>query len=64
MLSAKKVRTNNEQTALQKLFNEQQKILQSGKIVPTISGQNSQGITYVRRHTLILYTYYYYDLNV
>jgi len=47
-LSAKKYRTSSEQTALQRLFNEQQKILQCGKIVPTVSGQNSQGITYVR----------------
>jgi len=46
-LSAKKYRTSSEQTALQRLFNEQQKILQCGKIVPTVSGQNSQGITYV-----------------
>ncbi|XP_050543090.1 uncharacterized protein LOC126906555 [Daktulosphaira vitifoliae] len=46
-LGAKKFRTNNEQMILQKLFNEQQKILQCGKIVPTLSGQNSQGITYV-----------------
>lgn len=48
VLSAKKYRTSSEQTSLQRLFNEQQKILQCGKIVPTVSGQNSQGITYVR----------------
>lgn len=47
-LSAKKYRTSSEQISLQRLFNEQQKILQCGKIVPTVSGQNSQGITYVR----------------
>lgn len=49
VLSSKKYRTSIEQTALQRLFNEQQKILQCGKIVPTVSGQNSQGITYVRK---------------
>lgn len=50
VLSAKKYRTSTEQITLQRLFNEQQKILQSGKIVPTVSGQNSQGITYVRKN--------------
>lgn len=48
VLSAKKYRTSSEQISLQRLFNEQQKILQCGKIVPTVSGQNSQGITYVK----------------
>lgn len=47
VLSGKKTRTPTEQSTLQKLFNEQQKILLSGKIIPTIPGQNTQGLTFV-----------------
>lgn len=48
-LSSKKTRTNAEQATLQKLFNEQQNILRSGKIIPTVNGQNTQGLTFVSR---------------
>ncbi|XP_065220592.1 mucin-5AC-like [Planococcus citri] len=47
VLSGKKTRTPLEQATLQKLFNEQQKILLSGKIIPTVPGQNTQGLTFV-----------------
>lgn len=47
VLSAKKTRTPVEQATLQKLFNEQQEILLSGKIIPTVPGQNTQGLTFV-----------------
>ncbi|RZF49214.1 hypothetical protein LSTR_LSTR010944 [Laodelphax striatellus] len=46
MLQNRKSRTNAEQVALQKLFVEQQKILLSGKLVPTIPGQHAQGLTF------------------
>lgn len=47
VLSSKKVRTSAEQMAIQRLFNEQQKILLSGKIIPTVPGQNSNSLTFV-----------------
>lgn len=47
ILSGKKTRTPPEQATLQKLFTEQEKILKSGKIIPTVPGQNTQGLTFV-----------------
>lgn len=47
ILSSKKTRTAAENNALQRLFMEQQKILLSGKIIPTIPGQHAQGVTFV-----------------
>uniref|UniRef100_A0A1B6J695 GLTSCR protein conserved domain-containing protein n=1 Tax=Homalodisca liturata TaxID=320908 RepID=A0A1B6J695_9HEMI len=45
-LTQKKVRTPTENAALQRLFVDQQKILFSGKLIPTIPGQHAQGITF------------------
>uniref|UniRef100_A0A8D8VE04 Protein FAM193A n=1 Tax=Cacopsylla melanoneura TaxID=428564 RepID=A0A8D8VE04_9HEMI len=46
-LSAKDNKTSKDQATLQKLYKEQQSILLSGKIVPTIPGQHAQGLTFV-----------------
>lgn len=46
-LSAKDNKTSKDQQTLQKLYKEQQSILLSGKIVPTIPGQHAQGLTFV-----------------
>ncbi|XP_054289400.1 mucin-4-like isoform X1 [Macrosteles quadrilineatus] len=46
LLSSKKPRTPQENQSLQRLFMEQQKILFSGKLIPTIPGQHAQGITF------------------
>ncbi|KAI5701669.1 hypothetical protein M8J75_011936 [Diaphorina citri] len=46
-LATKDNKTVKEQTTLQKLYKEQQSILLSGKIVPTIPGQHAQGLTFV-----------------
>lgn len=54
MLSSKKVRTSAEQMAIQRLFNEQQKILLSGKIIPTVPGQNSNSLTFVSLISMFL----------
>lgn len=47
MLQNKKGRTQAEQAALNRLYMEQQKIVFSGKLIPTIPGQHAQGITFV-----------------
>jgi hypothetical protein len=48
VLAKKSPRTPQENALFQKLILEQNKILASGKLVPTIPGQHAQGLQFVR----------------
>jgi hypothetical protein len=57
-LAKKQPRTQQENTMFQKLVIEQNKILASGKLVPTIPGQHAQGLQFVsalRMDVIVIY---------
>jgi hypothetical protein len=48
-VTSKRVLTSTDQAALHRLYDEQQRILLTGKVVPTIPGQHAVGLPLVSR---------------
>jgi hypothetical protein len=51
---SKKQKTAQDQMIFQRLLMEQQRILATGKLVPTIPGQHAQGLQFVSNYIFIL----------
>jgi hypothetical protein len=48
-VTSKRVLTSTDQAALHRLYDEQQRILLTGKVVPTIPGQHAVGLPLVSK---------------